>query len=98
MAVRVSAVPPVGTKRTMAFVEHQDESLSGLHEVELPVYPDSPMGRELRGARLRAGIGLRHCAELLGLSLVEMSGLERGSYTVDDWDDVLARVQARREG
>lgn len=88
----VTPVAPIGARKAMAFVEHVDESLSGLHEVELPIYPDSPHGRKLRELRIRHGVGLRYCSELLGLTAVEVSGLERGSHTTDEWDEVFARL------
>ncbi len=97
--IHVVPVERIGSRKMLAFVEYDDPSKSGLHEVVLPVYPDSPGGRELRALRLRLGLGLRKCASLLGITAVELSGLERGSHIpASGWDAVFGHPALQTEG
>ena len=62
--------------------------------VQLPTYPDSPVGREFRKWRLDRGITLGEAARRSGLSVGEVSGLERGRYDLspEDWQELRKTV------
>ena len=93
MSARVTLIPvaPIGTERSMAFVNP-----GGPREVELDVYPPSPRGDALRNLRVGCDLGLRECARALGLSPVDVSALENGRATLsaDDWCELFVAVGA----
>lgn len=51
----------------------------------------------LRRLRIELGLGLRAAAAALGLTPVELSGIERGRLDVDDWDGLRAALRAASE-
>jgi hypothetical protein len=74
-------VEPIGTQRTWAFVNP-----GGLEPIDMEVYPEEHVeaGASLRRARVWvARIGLRQAADRLGLTVVELSAVERGAMTGD---------------
>lgn len=89
-ALKIEAVEPIGTQRTHAFINrgHAEDGTALNHsfeEIEVPVYPKDAVasGRELRDARVTRGINLRDAAKLLGISVVQLSDLERGRARCD---------------
>lgn len=99
----MNAIPvkPVSTRRSGAFVDGVDpktgKRFGRFETVDFPVYPPSHDGRELRAERVRLGLSLRDGARLLGLGLVELSGLETGSHTfatAEEWAEARRRLLA----
>lgn len=62
--------------------------------VELPNYPDSPLGREFRKWRVDRDITLGEAARRSGLRVSEVSGLERGRYdlSAEDWKELRRKI------
>ena len=58
-----------------------------------PVWDRTPEGSALEHARIQAGLSLPAAAPLLGLAEHEMAGLEAGTRTVMDWDDLHRRLR-----
>jgi len=94
--MKLRPVEPVGTERSYCHMNRGDQPHTWEY-VDFPVYPKAQMERAkaLRKARVDADLGLRDGAKLFGLRPVEMSGLERGSLTVDDneWEEMLATIE-----
>lgn len=96
--MKIIDVEPAGRKKGMAFVECADRSQSGLREVEYPVYPDSSLGRALRVTRQANGIGLRKAADILGITAMQLSGLEGGSMRCEvssDMNVLIAKLAVK---
>lgn len=93
-------VTPTGTQRCAAFVDYAD----GTGELVVgdgPVYPPSPQGERLRAARVERELSLGDTARASGLSVVQVSELERGRCTLPEaeWTALLALVAtAERSG
>jgi transcriptional regulator with XRE-family HTH domain len=67
---------------------------------DLPCYPVSPAGLVLRELRTATGTNLRDGAVMLGISVVDLSGLERGSRTLSDpktWRILAGRFGRRSD-
>lgn len=93
----VEAVAAIGKRTGPAFVSRRDGSCS-YEDVTTPVYPESPRGELFRAHRVALGVSLRQAADALGLSAVEVSGLEHGRYVFTDageWDRAEILLQAR---
>lgn len=62
--------------------------------VTLPTYPDNPNAKALRAIRNVTAQSLRRAADMLGLSVVDFSSLERGAKTLSDeqWRWALERI------
>jgi hypothetical protein len=93
--ITVRKVEPCGTRTVYGHVNRGDQPHTW-GPIEVPAYPPSPNGDRLRARRVELGLGLRDAATRLGLAPVELSGLERGSYTTDDWDAAFAALEAQR--
>lgn len=91
--MKIERVDPIGTKQGLAFVEHRDRTRSGVEVVEISSYPPSPKGAALRAARTALGLTLRDASRAAGLTAAEWCGLERGSYSVDDWSEPFAILE-----
>lgn len=80
----------IGHSTAPCFVDWTDlatgEARGGLAASERPVYEKHEMGETFRQARQDAGLSLREGAARLGVSLVDMSSLERGEMIVSDSD------------
>lgn len=78
-------VQPIGTERAVGLAMRSTPGggrRCAFMDTELPSYPESPEGAELRRLRVHdADLTLREAAKRLGLSPSELSGLERGSLT-----------------
>lgn len=80
-------VDPIGREVVPVFAHALDGT--PVYEREVDVYPLSQGGEALRRLRShRLGLSLREAAARLGISIVELSSLERGRLTCD-W--VVAR-------
>jgi hypothetical protein len=75
---------PIGTKPTLAFVD--GPGVHELREMERKVYDDA-LGREIRSARVLAGVTLRQAARASQMSDVEFSQLERGLLRLSSEDE-----------
>jgi len=92
-------VQPIGTQTAGAFVdgERNGHRFGEFQIREIPKYPPSPKGEQLRSLRLQIPYSLRQAANLLGIGVVQLSGLERGTHTYtksEEWDrafDALRR-------
>ncbi len=82
-------VASIGSRETTAMVHGRMTAVTEL------VYPPS-RGSDLRTAREAAGITLRRCAALLGITAAELTSLEIGRVTVADeeWARALAQIEA----
>lgn len=92
---KLAPVEPIGMQRTFAFVNP-----GGLEEIEMPVYPEATRiaGERLRGARVSMRIGLREASQRLGLSAVELCGVERGELAGDVDAMILVLAAPARAG
>lgn len=89
--MRIIKVKPTGTRKAFGHI-HYTSRPHEWGEFEMPTYPPSPMGERLRDERQRRDFGLRETARALGLRAEQVSGLEHGRYTVDDWDALFAML------
>lgn len=92
-SITLIPVDPNGTSRGFGCkIEESGESSSMI--VESPTYPRTFMGELLRNLRVCQKMNLRDAGEALGLSVVQMSELERGRYTLgaDDWCRAAAAI------
>ncbi len=85
----VVEVAATGTETSNAFVMRSggDCKFQPLTE---PTYPPHPEGEAFRAQRVHYGWSLRRAAEALGLSPLQVSGLEFGRYTFvdpNDWNE-----------
>jgi len=65
---------------------------------DLPCYAPSPPGLVLRELRCALRLSLGEAARRLGLTVVELSGLERGSHTLSEdaaWRDLAVALSDR---
>lgn len=64
--------------------------------VSIPTYPASPKGLILRSVRLLCDLSMGDAARLLGLTPVQYSGLENGSFDLSDeaWFSVYGLLLA----
>jgi hypothetical protein len=93
----VEAVASTGKRTGPAFVSRADGSCS-YEDLTVPTYPPSPRGELFRAHRVALGVSLRQAADALGLSAVEVSGLEFGRYVfadAADWDRAESFLQSR---
>lgn len=94
----VIPVQPIGSHRSMAFVTRTTGC--GLAEVEAQEFPSENVhwGQALRDFRLTLDLSLREAANVLGLSAVDMSSLERGRATLaePDKDEAMALLARER--
>ncbi len=83
-------VAPIGKRQAHGFRHHMDGKVD--YQWEDDEYPASPRGERLRTQRVAAGVGLRDAGRAFNMTPVELSGLERGTYTLTDeqWETVLA--------
>jgi len=93
--LRVIEVSPTGTRATTGFVCTRDGT-SGVATVDLPIYPPSLDGERFAATRKRLGLSLRDAADRLGLRPTQVSGLEFGRVTLDDWQAAFKRLQEDR--
>lgn len=97
--MKLIPVAPIGQHSSLAFVMR--ESGCGIEDVVAVDFPPEheERGRKLRNTRVIAGIGLRQCAKLFGISVVELCKLERGSSTLSeaDWDWVYKIIEEHKE-
>jgi hypothetical protein len=103
MRYAVVKVEPVGTHRAGGFRHHADGRVETSWDE--PTYPDDGgLGKALRDARVFGGKVVPHttlgaAARLLGIEVVEYSGLEHGRYTFADsadWDRAIAALEGRK--
>ncbi len=88
-------VASAGTRRERVLVHGQ------VLDVEVPVYPPSPMGEALRTARRAAGVGLREAARRAGITATDLSGLEGGRLTLasgEAWERLRGLVVGGIDG
>lgn len=98
--VTLIPVTPITTKLSWAFVtlkcdcpgQPHDNHDGGLQQVPVDVFPENPLGDELRDARVYGAghVHLGAAARRLGITVVEMSGLERGRFTLSEVDHAVA--------
>lgn len=75
----IRKVEPVGTRKASVLVD-----------IDLPIYPPSPRGQELRDARSLAGLTMGEAARRAGISIVEWCDIERGRRIPEDWEAAFA--------
>ena len=84
-------VEPLSRTPRLAFVNP-----GGLRFVDLPTYPRTELSDGLRALRLGAKLSLGDAARIVGIGVVEWSGLERGAYALSAEDraqvDLLLRI------
>lgn len=64
----------------------------GVEDHEVKTYPESPMGKKMRHERVRADISMGRMAELLQISVVSVSELERGHAVAEDWEEIFQTI------
>jgi hypothetical protein len=87
---------PSGYERSPAFVTRARGC--ELEDVRSPVYRVSARAGALRTLRQGARLGLRDAASELGVSAVELSGLERGRLVPEDekeWPKMMETLDRR---
>lgn len=94
--IEVIPVAPIGKREVIGFITGSEGC--GPSMTAINAYPEAPRAKELRDRRLGADLTLREWADVLGVSVVEASGLERGSHTVNDWDALFAILDGESEG
>jgi hypothetical protein len=92
---RTIDVTPIGTRRSPAFVHYPDGC--SFEDQVVPTFPASFQGLALRAARVATSTTLIRAARLLGVNVVEVSGLEMGSLTFED-AEAWARATEAIEG
>ena len=58
-----------------------------LEDIRMPVYHVSVQAKGFRAARRAARVGIGDAAAKLGISAIELSGLESGKYRLEDPKD-----------
>lgn len=89
--MKLRAAEPAGYERGPAFVTRARGC--GLEDVRTPVYEKGSNAAALRLLRTHAKLGLRDAASALGISAVELSGLERGRLVPEDKNDWLKMLE-----
>ena len=77
--------PAVGTTIRAGFRHYLDGRSEAFRE-PTPHYPQSERQRNFRERRSALGLSLHQAADRLGISVVELSGLELGRSNFSDWD------------
>lgn len=97
--MKITPVDPLGTQLGYAHVQRAD----GPHTWEqrqVPVYPSGTVarGRQLREQRARLGVTMGELARHLGVSVADVSRIERGEAFIeegqDEWDAAIERLGA----
>lgn len=95
--IKIERIRPIGTRLEYGFT-HNSVDMASFGVIEVPVYPPREAGAtEARKARMEAGLFVRDAAAALGLSVLDMSYLERGMARPappSTWDDVIAAYRA----
>lgn len=82
-------IEPVAFRRTLGFwdsnCDDPEKHRGGVMEMEAPIWreADTKRGEELRAVRMQRALSLGDVARLTGLTVVQVSRLERGGATVD---------------
>lgn len=95
----ITAVEPTGSNFGGAFVSRKDGC--SVEFADRPTYARDPRGDAFRRARQDAGIFLVDAARILGITVVDVSGLEHGRVRfVDDgdWERAMRIVASPRAG
>jgi hypothetical protein len=94
MSLHPQPVPPIGKRKTAAFVTRTDGCCGGLQEIEVNDYPEAPLGKVLRASRVAARLSLGDVGRLFSLNPEQVSGLETGRYSLTDteWVELLAEI------
>ncbi|SRR5258706_14950829 len=94
--MNVAKKAPVAFESSMALFKRATGC--SFEPYDRPVYRRDPRGAALRVLRVELKVSFLMGADWLGISVVEMSGLERGSHTfVDDadWECAFAVLRTR---
>lgn len=88
--MKVIDVASTGTKKSLAFIDYFD-GRGELREIEEGIYPPHQvaLGREFREFRTKCGLTLGECSRTLGLTVVEVSEIERGRKKFETLQDEL---------
>jgi len=91
--IKVWEVPLLSRRPTLAFVSRAG-CCGGSEEMDMTVYPPSPEGRRLRGERVKHEVSLRELSKRTGLTVVQVSALERGAMGTDErgWAELFRKV------
>lgn len=90
---RLVSVEPLSIGKTVGFwdgYDSQGNPVGGFGELPTASYPESPLGKEFRRLRVANEIRLGRAAELLGLTVVEISSIERGRLLLKEESDWVA--------
>ncbi len=90
-------IAPRSTAPCPAFVMREGRGCR-LEMVSTPSHAATPEGDALRALRLSRNLSLRDAATLCALSIVDLSGLEHGRYTLsdEDWQALRALLESDR--
>lgn len=81
--MKLEDITPTETKRVLAFVSRPDGS-GGVEPVTSRAHPPTKQGELLRAARKFKGLHLGDTARALGLSVTDVSAIERGAMQAVD--------------
>jgi hypothetical protein len=76
---------------------HQSDG-TPIYEWEMDIYPPSSKSKELRELRHELGLGLSETADALEIRAVELSSLEHGGSTCDEWEELFQALREVRRG
>jgi hypothetical protein len=99
----VNIAPTLRTERRMAFVDYSTDPpdpRNGFQETDWLTADKSPEGIALRDLRVEVGASLGDAARLLGITVVELSSLERGIAVLSaaDWTRATDALRAAKGG
>jgi hypothetical protein len=88
---------PTHTVKSFAHINRGPDLPHEWRDIDSPVYSaaDAERGKRLREARMKAGMSLREASNLLGLSVVDFSSLERSRKrcaTEADFEAALKKI------
>jgi len=94
--VKLIKVMPIGrTKRTGFVTSHGG---CGVETWEEDAFPDSPLGREARALRRRFSLTMGDVARAFGITVVDVSDIERGRQEPESWSEWRDAVRRLGEG
>lgn len=94
MSLKMVEVEPIGSSCGIGHGE------GGCQIVDIPLYPRTEEAKCLRELRIANGVTLREGADVLGISVVELSSLERGRLRLADsydWKIVYDLIECAAE-
>jgi hypothetical protein len=89
--VKLIDVPPNGSRVALGC-----GPAGGGLPTELHTYPQTSHCRAIRAVRIVKALSLRQAAEMMGLTAVELSAVERGAKQPEDWQQLYDALEQSR--